>query len=255
MKVKKEKNIAVFNKDIVNNAGYLYTRDNIYSSKIATAKQTEELVRILEFYFSKKSKILDIGCGDGKHTIELYRKFSPNLIVGIDPAQEAIKLAKKRINQNEQVLSSFTRNKKIEFMVGNIYNLDKLFKKNQFDIAIIRGVLHHLYKPEKAIRNLGKIFPAIIIIEANGYNPLLKIIEKTSPYHIEHEEKSYWPPRLNSWFKKAGYRVLTEKYFGIVPYFCPEYVARFLKSIEPFFENLPYLNRLYCACNYILYKK
>lgn len=245
MKVKKEKNIAVFNKDIVNNAGYLYTSDNIYSAKIATAKQTEELVRILKSYFSKKIKIIDIGCGDGKHTIELYKKFSPSLIVGVDPAQEAITLAKKRINQD----------KKIEFKVDNIYNLDKLFKKNQFDIAIIRGVLHHLYEPEKAIKNLGKIFPAIIIIEANGYNPLLKIIEKTSPYHLEHEEKSYWPPLLNSWFKKEGYRVLTEKYYGIVPYFCPEYVARFLKFIEPLFENLPYLNRLYCACNYILYKK
>lgn len=247
MKSRKERNINVFNKDVLENEGYLYTSDNFYSAKAATQKQTDEIVKIINNYFPKNIKIVDIGCGDGKHTIALFKILSPKLVVGIDPAEKAIQIAKTRVKSN------FKR--KILFKVGNIYELDKIFKKGQFDLAVIRGTLHHLYKPQNAIKQISLIFPNVIIIEANGYNPILKIIEKVSPYHREHEEKSYWPPLLNNWFKKEGYKKLTERYYGIIPYFCPDYLAKLLKSIEPFFENIPMFNRLYCACNYILYRK
>ncbi len=247
MKLKKEKNINIFNKDVAKNTGYLYTSDKLYSARVATQKQTDELVKLINKHFKKKIKIVDIGCGDGKHTVELFKRISPTQILGIDPAKEAISVAKKRIDK---------KNKGgIIFKVGNIYDVDKLFKKNQFNLAIIRGVLHHLYQPENAIWKISKVFQTVIIIEANGYNPILKIIEKASPYHKEHEEKSYFPPLLNSWFIKRGYRVISEKYYGIVPYFCPDPLARLLKFTEPFFENIPFFNRLYCACNYIMYKK
>ncbi len=247
MKTKIEKNISVFNADVRKNAGYLYTSDNLFSAKAATKKQTDQVVRMINAYLPKDLKIIDIGCGDGKHTVELFKILSPKLIVGIDPAKNAIEVAKKRVSTKDS--------RKIIFKVGNIYNLDKIFKKEQFDLAIIRGVLHHLYKPSEAIKQLSLIFPNVIIIEANGYNPILKVIEKVSPYHKEHEEKSYWPPLLNNWFKKEGYKVITEQYYGIVPYFCPDPIAKLLKLVEPFFENIPLFNRLYCACNYILYQK
>lgn len=247
MKTKKEKNINIFNKDVKENAGYLYTRDEIYSARVATKKQTEMLVKLIKNNFPKKIKIVDIGCGDGKHTIELFKLISPDFIFGIDPAKEAILVAKKRLENRYKG--------KIIFKVGNIYNIDRLFRKGQFDLAVIRGVLHHLYNPKKAIQHISRTFPSVIIIEANGYNPILKIIEKVSSYHREHEEKSYWPPLLKKWFIKEKYQVVHEKYFGIVPYFFPEILAKLLKFCEPFFENIPLLNKLYCACNIILYKK
>jgi len=243
----REKNIKVFNEDVKQNAGYVYTSDKLYSAKIATAKQTEELTKFIAKYFSKDIKIIDIGCGDGKYTIDLFKSFSPALIVGTDPASDAINIAKGRIKGSYKG--------KVFFKVGNIYDIDKLFKKGQFDLAIIRGVLHHLYEPQKAIKAVSKVFPIVIVNEANGYNPILKVIEKVSPYHIEHEEKSYWPPTLHHWFRKQGYNKIEENYFGIVPYFFPENLTRLFKSIEPFFENIPILNRIYCACNNILYQK
>jgi ubiquinone/menaquinone biosynthesis C-methylase UbiE len=247
MKKKREKNISVFNKYIQRNFGYVYTNNNVASAKIATTKQTRELVEFVNKYFSKDIKIIDIGCGDGTYTIDLYKLFSPRSITGFDAADQAIKIAQKKIKK------SYKNN--VKFKVGNIYDVDKLFKKGQFDLAIIRGVLHHLYNPQKAIKNISKVFPEVIILEANGYNPILKVIEKTSPYHREHEEKSYFPPTLNGWFNTYGYKVIDEYYFGIVPYFFPEKMAKLLKKMEPFFENIPYLNRLYCACNLILYRK
>lgn len=245
--MKKEENIDVFNNDAKKKAGYLYTSDDLYSARTATKKQTDEVVNMIRRYFPKALNVIDIGCGDGKHTIELFKILSPKSILGIDPAEDAIKIAKEKIKNK--------RRAHISFLVGNLYEVNKLFKKGQFDLAIIRGVLHHLYNPDYAIRKISMVFPNVIIIEANGYNPILKIIEKVSPYHREHEEKSYWPPLLNSWFRQQGYEIITEEYYGIVPYFCPEPIARFLKLLEPFFENIPLLNKLYCACNYILYRK
>ena len=247
MKINRENNIKVFNQDVKKNAGYIYTDDKFFSAKIATSKQTEQLVKLIKKYFPEKIKILDIGCGDGKHTVELYKLTHPHLIMGIDPAKEAISVARRKIENKYK--------NKIEFRVGNIYDIDKLFYKGQFDLVVIRGVLHHLYDPVNAIKRISGIFSSVIIIEANGYNPILKIIEKVSLYHLEHEEKSYWPPLLNQWFREQGYQAISEHYAGIVPYFCPDYMAKSLKFIEPLFENIPLLNRLYCACNYILYQK
>lgn len=247
MRAKREKNISIFNKDVQTNSGYIYTCDNLYSARIATRKQTIELVKLILRHFPKKLTIVDIGCGDGKHTLELLSALPQSSIVGIDPAEDAIKLAKKRIQKKG--------GKKISFIVGNIYDVDKLFKTKSFDLAIIRGVLHHLYEPIFAIKKISRVFPNVIIVEANGYNPILKVIERVSPYHREHEEKSYWPPLLSEWFRKQGYKLMSEKYAGIVPYFCPTTLAKALKLLEPLFENIPILNRLYCACNYIFYKK
>jgi hypothetical protein len=47
------------------------------------------------------------------------------------------------------------------------------------------------YQIEKAIQIICNIADEIIVAEPNGYNPVLKIMEKVSPYHIQHEEKSY----------------------------------------------------------------
>jgi ubiquinone/menaquinone biosynthesis C-methylase UbiE len=130
----------------------------------------------------------------------------------------------------------------------------KKFAGNKFDVAVIRGVLHHLYYPEDAIKKISKIADNVLVLEPSGYNPIVKIIEKTSPYHIAHQERSYWPPTLNKWFKNAGYKVLRQKYFGIVPYFCNEKLAKMLKIVEPFFELIP-LIKIYGGTNIILYTK
>lgn len=244
---KKERNINIFNKDVLQNTGYLYTNDELYSAKISTKKQTDELINLIKKYFPEKIKIIDIGCGDGKYTMELFKNLAPSIIVGIDPAENAISVAKKRVVNKYKG--------RIIFRTGNIYDIDKLVKNNEFDLAVIRGVLHHLYRPKEAIKHISNIFSSVIVLEPNGYNPILKIIEKISSYHKEHEEKSYWPPMLNQWFEKQGYKVYYQKFFGLVPYFCPDNIAKFLKSIEVFLEEIIFLNKIYCGTNLILYRK
>jgi len=234
-----EKNIDTFSLDVKKNKGYLYTNTNKLSCKIAGLKQSESLHNLCKNFSGKT--IIDVGCGDGTYTYE-FLKFNPKLILGVDPAKNAIQIAKNRYEIKYQ---------NIKFSIADVYNLDKI--KKHFDIAIVRGVLHHLYQPEKAIQQLSKIADAVIILEPNGYNFILKIIEKTSPYHLQHEEKSYRPSSIDKWIKSNGGVIIHQSYFGLVPFFCPDIIVKILKKIEPIIEQTPILNHLLTAsylCKY-----
>lgn len=227
----KEKNIDSFNKDVEANNGYLYTTNETLSNKFAAGRVSEAIHSLVNL---SGKNVTDIGCGDGKYTFDLL-KFNPNYILGIEPADKAILIAKSKI----------AGQKNIDFQVGDIYNLALL--KKHFDIAIIRGVLHHLYEVELAVKNVCQIADEIIVVEPNGYNFILKIIEKTSSYHIEHEEKSYFPHKLNKWFSQNGGKIISPTYIGLVPVFCPNFMAKILKKIEPLVEKISPFNMLFCA--------
>jgi len=244
---KKEKNISEFNKDVKKSGRYVYTNFQEYSFFRATKRQTNELNALLRKISKKKIKILDVGCGDGTFTIEMYKRNNIKNIVGFDSAGDAIKIARRGLDK------SLKNN--IKFLQGDVYNAHKMFKNNSFDVIIIRGVLHHLYQPKKAIKSLSLISSRIIIIEPNGYNPLLKIIEKVSRYHRRHEEKSYLPPTLNSWFKENGYLLKEQYFFSIVPYFAPKALVKVLEAIEPLIESIPILNTFLCGTNLAYYAK
>lgn len=242
-----EKNVDKFNHDVKTKGRYQYTNFESYSAAIATKRQTQEMVKLLTQYVKKKKRILDVGCGDGTFTMDLLKELRPYKIVGFDTAKSAIKFANKQLD--------ISKHKNVSFLNGNIYDTHKIFKDELFDVVIIRGVLHHLYDPVRGIESVCKVADSIIILEPNGYNPILKIIEKVSPYHIAHEEKSYWPPNLNRWFEQNGFRVKKQIFFSIVPYFAPKVMVKFLKTIEKYIETLPVLKLFFCGTNLVMYEK
>lgn len=247
MKRKKEKNIEAFNEDIKNTGQYLYTNFQKYSAYIATKRQSDALIKLLKEHAGKNATILDVGCGDGVFTLELFKAVMPKKIVGIDSARSAIRVANAKIKLKDR--------KRIVFQYRDVYDSYKLFGSDSFDIIVMRGLLHHLYDPQRAIKSLSFLSKKILVLEPNGFSPILKIIEKNSPYHRGHEERSYWPPKLNKWFMDVNFKVKKQLFFGIVPYFCPKSIAKLLKFIEPFMEKLPYVKVLYCGTNLIYYKK
>ncbi len=237
--------VNIFNKDVKSRGSYLYTNPDVYSSYIANKHLTNETLDILRKYFSRSVRLIDVGCGDGIYTLEIYKRFRPASILGFDPLANAIQKA-KTTNKDFKNLS---------FEKGNIYTMHKKLSGKHYDLAITRGVLHHLEHPQKGIKSLCKSTNNVLILEPNGYNPLLKIIEKFSPYHKIHQEKSYSPHALNIWFGNQGFRISDQKFFNIVPYFCPKPLAIFLKKIEPIIERLPLLRTIFCSVNMVLYTK
>jgi hypothetical protein len=82
----------------------------------------------------------------------------------------------------------------------------------------------------------------------------LKLIERFSRYHREHGEKSYAPSLLRRWIRELGGTIEREQYAGLVPFFCPDWMATGLKAIEPAIEAMPAARQLSCAVFTVRYR-
>jgi 2-polyprenyl-3-methyl-5-hydroxy-6-metoxy-1,4-benzoquinol methylase len=183
-------------------------------------------------------RVIDVGCGDGTYSAELKRAGAAE-VLGIDAAAEAVASARRRAAGTPG----------LHFEVMDTLEIEAA--DEPFDVAVVRGLLHHLYDVEEAIARISKLAPEIIVLEPNGYNPVLKVIERVSPYHVRHEEKSYAPHRLDRWFARHGGRIEERAYIGLVPFFCPDWMARILKAVEPIVEATPLLRSIACG-QYVL---
>jgi len=108
---------------------------------------------IYKKYLKKSAKLLDLGCGLGCMAVPLSKLGYK--IIGIDNDAKVIEAAKK----NGKNFGG-----KIEFMLMNIFDIDKNFGKNSFDACIHGGLLEHFSK--KDIRKLvdKQLFVAPLII-------------------------------------------------------------------------------------------
>lgn len=229
-------NVKVFNSDVKNQGGYQYTRDEKYSAKMANMRLTQATLEGIEFFAKRKQifKLLDVGCGDGTYTNEIARAFPNITVFGFDPAANAIERAKLMYPT-------------IKFRVGDILNSSDL--DEVYDIVVVRGVIHHLSAPSRAIENLSHIAKAVIIIEPNGNNPILKLIEKTSQYHIDHEEQSFRPRLISKWLNSSKFTIESRFYVGFIPFFFPERLARLIYFFQPVLERIPIVANLFSACS------
>jgi ubiquinone/menaquinone biosynthesis C-methylase UbiE len=161
-------------------------------------------------------------------------------VVGVDPASVAIEAAKAKVRK-------LGLEGKVRFEVGNIYDLNSYLTDNSFDCIVLRGVLHHLPDPARAIAGLTDFSGTIVVLEPNGYNPVLKVLEKYSHYHIAHEECSFTPTLIRSWLLAAGFCEHSCKVLNLVPMFCPDWMAKALRIVGPFVEHLPLLRNIACG--------
>ena len=227
-----KKNVAEFDKDVIENKGFVYTTNLKYSSIVSNKRISDEVRLNIQ---PDVTTIFDAGCGDGTYTQGIKINFPQARIFAADPSNEAIKIAKTNYPQ-------------IDFFVMDIED-EKAFSefKNIFDVTVIRGVLHHMNNPVKGIQNISKATKKIIIVEPNGNNPILKLIEKTSKYHIEHEEQSFSSGTLRRWCLDCGFENIKIKYIGLVPFFFPTFLSRIIHFFQPLVEKIPIINRYFCA--------
>jgi 2-polyprenyl-3-methyl-5-hydroxy-6-metoxy-1,4-benzoquinol methylase len=230
----RKRNIDVFDKDVVTQGGYLYTDQARLSSRLANARISAAILSAINF---SDQRVVDLGCGDGSYTIEIANAGARN-VTGIDPAASAIEKARKR------ALESGVANS--DFSIYSLYDLPASMD-NTFDVAVLRGVLHHLSDPAQAVAIALRIARRVVILEPNGLNPVLKLIERTSQYHIEHEEQSFTPSTAANWCRKAGAHSVRWSFLGLVPMFCPNWMARTGRFAEPVVERIPGLRSISCG--------
>jgi hypothetical protein len=225
-----KKNVDVFNSDVASNHGYKYTTEAPLSSRLANKRMTDAT---LKWIANDVKTLVDIGAGDGTYCNDIYNGKSCLKITGFDPARVAIGIAAQRYPH-------------ITFSVGNVLEPDT-FPKEKYDMAVIRGVLHHLNAPKSAIANSALLSDRLIIIEPNGNNPILKVIEKNSKYHIEHEERSFSSSLLKQWCEETGWVVEQLDFIGFVPFFFPAFPSRVIHFFQPALEKIYPVKKYFAA--------
>jgi ubiquinone/menaquinone biosynthesis C-methylase UbiE len=226
-----EANIAVFDADTAENGGYRYTTNASLSSRMANARLSDVSLGMADV---RGQSVLDIGCGDGTYTIELFDLGQPAKLHALEPAETAVATARAKAGSRA-----------ITFQTGSAYELP--YADGAFDWAWMRGVLHHLDRPDEAIAEALRVARQLMVIEPNGYSPILKLLERFSPYHRAHDEKSFTAATLQRWVQRAGGQVRVGKFAGLVPMFCPDWMAQLAKTLEPAVEATPLVRHLGCA--------
>lgn len=226
-----KENVQEFNRNVRENGGFLYTTNAQFSSHVANKRISDEIFKLIKPQYRT---LVDIGCGDGLYTHNIKENFSHLDVYGFDPADSAVQIARKNYPT-------------VHFDTINLLADDLPIPRKKYDVAVIRGVLHHLSDQQKAIINAFKLADNLIIMEPNGNNPLLKIIEKTSRYHIEHEEQSFFEWQLKRWIRNAGGQLTSWNYVGYVPFFFPTTPARIIYYFQPFLEKIPVLKHIFSA--------
>lgn len=236
-----KKNVDQFDSDVREIGSYAYTRERV-SAQAANARLSACIAQ--SFDFSGK-RVLDLGCGDGAYTVE-FAKFGVKEIVGVDPAAAAIKaaIAKAKAAGTSAV---------VKFQVGNIYEPESfLGEPGHFDCIVLRGILHHLPDAARAISALAGFSGTVVVVEPNGMNPVLKLIERYSRYHIEHEERSFRRGEIHHWLESAGFSVVKSDVVNLVPFFCPDWMVPPLQLAETVVERVPLVRDLACGQSVIV---
>ncbi|WP_201313757.1 class I SAM-dependent methyltransferase [Dyella sp. EPa41] len=229
-----KRNVDVFDMDAATSGGYLYTSQSRLSSRLANARISSAVLSSVDF---RNQRVVDIGCGDGSYTVEIASQGARH-VTGLDPAAVAIEKGRERARALGLENCSFETH--------SIYDVPSSLDET-FDVAVLRGVLHHLSDPAQAVAIALRLAKCAVILEPNGLNPVLKLIERTSRYHIEHEEQSFTPRSAASWCREGGARSVRWSFLGLVPFFCPDWMAKTGRLAEPVVEKIPGLRAISCG--------
>ncbi|MGH9111891.1 MAG: class I SAM-dependent methyltransferase, partial [Acidimicrobiales bacterium] len=91
--------------------------------------------------------ILDVGCGPGTITVDLARRVAPGRVVGVDVAAGVVERA--RATAREQGVDN------VEFVVGDLDDLEPDRLGGSFDVVHAHQVLQHLIDPVGAMRTMA----------------------------------------------------------------------------------------------------
>tara|TARA_Y100000816_G_C26038268_1_gene543705 strand:- start:453 stop:1175 length:723 start_codon:yes stop_codon:yes gene_type:complete len=109
-----------------------------------------QTIRFENFNFFPDQKILDIGCGQGRHCFGAYMHAHLH-VYGIDMGLDDVKKANENFNQFKESENE----KSCNFMVGNAKNLP--FEENTFDHVVCSEVLEHIIDYESALKEIKRV--------------------------------------------------------------------------------------------------
>ena len=125
-----------------------------FVTKGTTSTEAKEVIKEMKW---KGKRVLDVGCGTGNFAREVAKK-DAKYVLGIDYADEAIKIAEKN-----------NKEKNLKFKKLDVIKLDE-----KFDIIVSIGTIEHMDNPIKIIKKLKSCLNKngkIILTTPNWTNP------------------------------------------------------------------------------------
>jgi len=136
--------------------------------------------------YVKNKKVLDLGCGTGRHTKILKKRGAK--VWGIDLSPKMLEIAKSEI-------------KGVDFKVGSVYKLP--YKSNFFDIVVCGLATSYFKNLDKAFKEIYRVLKNNGIFVFSFTNPLLEISKyiegkpgtyrKFGNYFKEGKTYAHWP--------------------------------------------------------------
>ena len=185
------------------------------------------LTAVLPNPSSKAGIGLDLGCGTGHHCLAMGKR--GYRVVGVDQAQTLLRQA--------HLLGATVTS-------GNA--LAAPFKNSSFEFVYAVGVLHHLpgvkaqenawWEAERVLKP-GGLF---IVHETNPRNPLFRLyMGYIFPILKSIDEGIEWWIDPKYWQRVDGMKLLDLQYFTFLPDFAPQWLMRYLLSLERRLEASP----------------
>ncbi len=185
---------------------------------------------LVERYFHGLPRVIDIGCGDGTNMMFLRGKGIS--AVGIELSGNMVRRGKERYPE----------------LQGSIFEgsaLNVRFPDQAFDVALLTGVLHHIYSRDeqmKAVREALRVIThhgVLIIRESNLINPLFRIFWNyifPLTAKIDRFGGENWIPakRLQEEF---GLAVQDAIFFTFIPNFLPSAILPLASRVEKALER------------------
>jgi 2-polyprenyl-3-methyl-5-hydroxy-6-metoxy-1,4-benzoquinol methylase len=157
---------------------------------------------------TRKSDILEIGCGLGDLSSFLARH-SKNNILGTDLCSPFIATAKETFRLPNLTFQALD------------FNHPEILDGKTFDYIVGNGILHHLYyEIDQALVNLGRLLKnkgRIIFLEPNLLNPYCYLIFNTTPYfrrkaNLEPTEKAFTKSFIHKKLTLSGFKNIEIEY-------------------------------------------
>lgn len=193
-----------------------------------------------------KNSIIDIGCGEGRLTKELFLKFPSSKVEGVDYSNKPIQMAK-----------ALNYDLNIKFHTANIIE-NKL--DSTFDVATLMEVYEHI-EPKSAESFLNGIYD---LLNENGILHLTVPHENVpiAPHHFRHFSAEVLTKELEKYFeivevipfekisvkRKWLMRIFTNKYFILNHKKWNNNLYKYYKKNLFFVEKESQCQRIYVQC-------
>ena len=128
-----------------------------------------------------KDLVLDVGCGEGRHSIHAALELNGVKVIALDANIDDLKTTQNKLRATQELLNKPT--KTITCIQGDICNLP--FASNQFDKIICSEVLEHIVPYNEALSELKRILKpgGHIAISVPRYLPEYICWKLSEDYH------------------------------------------------------------------------